>query len=69
MLFRGGITSASFHVSGNVEMSSERLMVSVIEPRMTVRLSLMTRMLILSGSGDLFEGMDKMMRRTGPPCK
>ena len=45
-------------------MVSEQFIMSVSGPRMTGRLSLLTLMLTLSAPGDLFVGMDKMIRLT-----
>ena len=56
--------SAFFQASGNVDVAREQLMMVVRGPRMTGRQSLMTCILILSGPGDLFVGIDEMMLRT-----
>ena len=57
-----GMTSADFQGSGNVLVMKELLLMSVSGPKVTGRQSLMTRILILSGPGDLLDCMAEMMR-------
>lgn len=61
--FSKGITSAFFHALGYVDVLREQLMISV-GYNMTDKQSLMTRILTLSGPGDLFEGIDRIMHCT-----
>ena len=58
------MTSDAFQEFGKVEVAKEQLMRSVKGPRITGRQSLMMRMLTLSGSGDLLEGIDDTIRST-----
>ena len=59
------ITSAFFHESGNLDVvNSEQFIISVSGPRITGRQSLITLMFTLSGPGDLFVGIDEIMRLT-----
>ena len=60
----GGPLNGGSTVVGNVEVRREQLIISVKVPRITGRQSLMIRPLILSGPGDLFDGKDKITRRT-----
>ena len=62
--FKSGIISAIFQDSGKVEVVNELLIMSVNGPSMTGRQSLIIRMLILSGPGDLFDGIDVIMQCT-----
>lgn len=57
------MTSAVFHVVGNVFVIMEQLIISLIGPKMTGRQSLIIRALTLSEPGDLIDGRDKMTRR------
>jgi hypothetical protein len=59
--FKSGIISAIFQDSGYVEVVNELLMMPVNGPSMTWRQCLIIRMLILSGPGDLFDGIDVIM--------
>ena len=59
-----GITSASFHLAGNVLASIEQLIISVKGPSITGKLSFSMRAFTLSGPGDLFSGKDATARRT-----
>ena len=58
------MTSVVLHVVGNVFVIMEQLIISVIGPYMTWRQSLIIRGLTLSEPGELFDGRDKMTRRT-----
>ena len=55
------MTSASFHTSGKVHEASEQFIMSVRGANITGRQYLITRGFILSGPGNLLDGMDKMM--------
>lgn len=57
------MTSAVFHVVGNVFVIMEQLIISLIGPNMTGRQSLIIRALTFSEPGDLIDGRDKMTRR------
>ena len=59
-----GMTSASFNLAGNVQVSIEQLIISVKGPSMTGKQSFSTRAFTLSGPGDLFSGKDATARRT-----
>ena len=63
-VFEMGITSACFHLAGNVLVSIEQLIISVKGPSMTGKQSFSMRALTLSGPGDLFSGRDATARRT-----
>ena len=58
------MASAIFHVVGNVFVIVEQLMIMVVGPNMTGRQSLIINALTLSTPRDLFDGRDKMTRRT-----
>ena len=58
------ITSAGFHLAGNVLVSIEQLIMSVKGPSMTGKQSFSMRALTFSGPGDLFSGRDDTTRRT-----
>ena len=56
--FKSGMTSASFQTLENVDEAKKQLMITVRGPRITGKLSLITRIETLSLPGDLFEGID-----------
>ena len=62
--FKSGIVPAIFQDSGKVEVVNELLIMSVNGPSMTGRQSLIIRMLILVGPGDLFDGIVVIMHYT-----
>ena len=56
------MTSAVFHVVGNVFVIMEQLIISVIGPNMTGRQSLIIRALTLSEPGDMIDGSQDTIR-------
>ena len=58
------MTWAIFQAYGKVEVANELFRLSVGGPKMTGRESLMTRMLILSGTRDLLDGIERIIRWT-----
>ena len=62
--FKSGIISTIFQDSGKVEVVNGLLIMSFNGPSMTGRQSLIISVLILSGRGDLFDGIVVVMHCT-----